>query len=433
MIEAALSPRLRRAVSSYTGIVRTLDECLASSTEPRLYRATCEVRGGAALVGSPLDHCAGIGGAGTTRAEAAAAAVGEALERYSATYVSGERLVVTTARRLGEAAVAPDRFALFSDAQYATAGFPFRRFTDETEIAWVEGCALPTGEPAWIPAELVYLGDTALADGPIGYATSSGAACGETIAATIERGLCELLERDAFMIVWAARLSMPLLDWSAAPALVELDRQFFAPTGLAYATVDLSAFHDVPSVLGVVRAPPGFSGALGVGAGTAATIERAWLKALAEAFAARSAGAKLELLEPGAYGPSGEDVATFEDHIRYYADERRAQAAAFLDRSPARTSAGDVRRLGGDPISSLFARVAAAGSSAYAVDVTSPDVAELGLVVTKVLAPELCALDVVHGARFLGGRRLYEAAAELGLRTEPVAASDVNPYPHPFP
>src|SRR5262249_52745620 len=161
----------------------------------------------------------------------------------------------------------------------------------------------------------------------------------ETSTATIERGLCELLERDAFMIIWAGALSMPLLDWAGSRALVELDRQFFAPTGLAYAAVDLSSFHGVPSVLGVVRAPPGCGGA---GAGTAATIEGAWLKALAEAFAARSAGAKLELLERRDYGPNGEGVATFEDHIRYYADECRATPAAFLDASPARTRAADV-------------------------------------------------------------------------------------------
>jgi ribosomal protein S12 methylthiotransferase accessory factor len=433
MIEAALQPKLRHAVSTYTGIVRTLDECLASSAEPRLYRVTCDVRGGDALLGSPLGHCAGIGGAGTTRAEAAAAAVGGGGERYTGSYVPRERLAVTSARELGDAAVAPERFALFSDAQYAAPGFPFRRFTDETEVAWVEGRALPSGEPAWLPAELVYLGDTALPDGPIGYATSSGAACADTTEAAIERGLCELLERDAFMIVWAGRLSLPLLDWSAELPLVELDRRFFMRTGLRYAAVDLSAFHDLPSVLGVVRAPPGLPGALGVGAGTAATVERAWLKALSEAFAARSAGAKLELLEPGAYGPTGEGVTTFEDHIRYYADERRARPAAFLDASADRTPARRVRALGRNPIASLCARVAAAGSSAYVVDITSPDVAELGLTVVKALAPELCALDVAHGARYLGGRRLYEAAAGVGLRTGPLAESEVNPYPHPFP
>ncbi len=433
MIEAALTPRLRSAVSSYTGIVRTIDECLASSAEPRLYRVTCDVQGGDELLGSPLAHCAGIGGAGTTRAEAAAAAVGEALERYSASYVPRDQLVVASARELGATAVAPERFALFSARQHASPAFPFRRFTPETRVAWVEGTALPGGQSAWLPAELVFLGDAGIGRRPIGYATSSGTACGETRAVTVERGLCELLERDAFMIAWAARLSLPLLAWSSVPALVELERRFFVPAGLTYSAVDLSAFHGVPSVLGVVRAPSGFPGALGVGAGTAPTVERAWFKALAEAFAARSAGAKLALLESRAYGPHGEGVGTFEDHIRYYGDERRSSAAAFLDASPARTRAHEVRSLTADVVGELCARVVAAGSSAYAVDVTAPDVAELGLVVTKVVAPELCSLDVAHGARFLGGRRLYEAAAELGLRAAPLKEADLNPYPHPFP
>ena len=241
MIET-LTPRLRRAVSSYTGIVRTLEECLASTAEPRLFRATCEVKGSDGLLGSPLGHCAGIGGAGTTRADAAAAAVGEALERYSATFVPHERFVVASARELGDAAVGPERFALFSERQLATPGFPFRRFASDTRVAWVEGVALPEGRPAWLPAELVYLGDARLGERPIGYATSSGAACSETRAEALERGLCEVLERDAFMITWNAQLSLPLLDWSESPALVELEQRYFAPTGLSYAAVDLSSF-----------------------------------------------------------------------------------------------------------------------------------------------------------------------------------------------
>jgi len=67
------------------------------------------------------------------------------------------------------------------------------------------------------------------------------------------------------------------------------------------------------------------------------------------------------------------------------------------------------------------------------VDVTSPDVRELGLTVTRVIAPELCALDVSHRARFLGGERLTTAAYESGLRATPLELVDVNPLPHPFP
>jgi ribosomal protein S12 methylthiotransferase accessory factor len=249
----------------------------------------------------------------------------------------------------------------------------------------------------------------------------------------VERGLFEVLERDAFMIAWTSRLSLPLLQWSDDERIVALDRRFFAPTGLDYSAIDLSAFHGIPCVLGVARAREGRLGALGIGAGTAATIERAWLKALSEAFAARAAGVKLVVLDDRDYGQLGEGVATFEDHIRFYARAERAGPADFLDTSPARRSVGAISSLSRDSVAALCARVDAAGSSAYAVDVTSPDVADLGLVVIKVIAPELCALDVAHRARFLGGRRLYDAAYGLGLRARPLSEDEVNPYPHPFP
>jgi ribosomal protein S12 methylthiotransferase accessory factor len=439
VIADALTPCLRRAYSPYTGIVRSLEECLHLPSEPPLFRAACEVGRGDALLGSSLDHLTGIGGAGTSRAQAAAAAVGEALERYAMSYVDPSRIVVATAAELGDDAVDPERFALFSDPQYAGEGFPFAPFRRDTRVAWVGGWRVSDGAYAWLPAELVFLGEvTARESVRIGYATSSGAACSETVEEALERGLGEVLERDAFMIAWANRLSLALLEWSEDQDLVEIEQSLFAPTALRYSVVDLSGFHGLPSFLGVVRAPHLRSGALGVGAGTAGDISRAWWKALSEAFACRAAGTKLALLRPDRpYGPRGAGVAGFDDHIQYYADRDRARAAAFLDESPRRVRSGDIPRLLGETpaerVAELADRVRRAGSEAYAVDVTSPDVGELGLVVTKVTAPELCALDVPQGARFLGGRRLYEAAAQLGLRERVLAVDEVNPDPHPFP
>jgi ribosomal protein S12 methylthiotransferase accessory factor len=71
--------------------------------------------------------------------------------------------------------------------------------------------------------------------------------------------------------------------------------------------------------------------------------------------------------------------------------------------------------------------------SAYAVDVTSPDVRSAGFRVARVIAPELCQLDVVERARFLGGTRLYEAAYVAGLVDRPLLHAELNPDPHPFP
>jgi ribosomal protein S12 methylthiotransferase accessory factor len=439
VIADTLTPKLRRAYSPYTGIVRSLEECLHLPSEPPLFRVACEVGRGRGLLGSPLDHLAGLGGSGMSRAEAAAAAVGEALERYSLSYVDPSRLRVASAEELGEGAVDPDRFALFASWQYAADGFPFVPFRRTTRVAWVEGWRIRDGAPAWVPAELVFLGETGF-DGAahVGYATSSGAACAATRDEALARGLAEVLERDAFMIVWANRLSLPLLDWSGDERLVELDEATFAATGLSYAAVDLSVFHRVPSVLGVVRAPGLAVGALGVGAGTAPTAESAWWKALSEAFACRAAGTKLALLRPEQrYGPNGQGVVMFEDHIQYYADRQRARATAFLDESAERVPIAEVPPLPGqtraEHVAAFCESVGRAGSEAYAVDATSPDVLDLGFVVTKVVAPELCPLEVPHAARFLGGRRLYDASAALGFTPDVLRERDVNQEPHPFP
>jgi len=78
-------------------------------------------------------------------------------------------------------------------------------------------------------------------------------------------------------------------------------------------------------------------------------------------------------------------------------------------------------------------RLACRGVSAYAVDVTSPDVRRGGFHVARVIAPELCQLDVIERARFLGGSRLYDAAFEVGLVPRRLAVGDLNRDPHPFP
>ncbi len=51
----------------------------------------------------------------------------------------------------------------------------------------------------------------------------------------------------------------------------------------------------------------------------------------------------------------------------------------------------------------------------------------------RVIAPELCALDVEHSARLLGGGRLYDEPLQLGARERRLTEADVNPDPHPFP
>jgi ribosomal protein S12 methylthiotransferase accessory factor len=392
-------------VSPLVGVVRGVQETLAGPEDARLAAAWCETAYPRALVG---------GGSGLSVHDARTAAIGEAVERYSACIVDPDACVAATARELGSAAVDPARFGLFSERQYATTGFPYVRFDRDTRLTWIEGVSLPDGEPAWLPAQLVHLAGHE-AERPICRTTSSGLACHATFEGATVAALLELLERDAFMITWKTRTSWPLLDWRDDERLVSFEETFLQPTGLRRHAVDLSAFWDVPIVAAVVRG----GSTLGVGAAAALSVERAVMKALDEATRVRTWAQALRAA--GVEAPAAENIEELDDHVRFYADPRNAAKVDFLDGSPRRRRVDRVEAVDGD-IEALCLRLAQRNVTAYAVNVTSSDIRDAGLSVVRVIAPELCALDVEHDAQLLGASRLYE-----------FASGALNPDPHPFP
>jgi ribosomal protein S12 methylthiotransferase accessory factor len=428
--------RLQTLVSSHVGVVRSTRRYLAVTDDAPLVSVACELADGRDVIGADVDARA-IAWSPSGRT-ALAAALGEAVERYSASYLPASGVALSTAAELGPEAVDPERFTLFRSDQYERPGFACRPFTRETPVRWARAARLPDGAPAWLPAQLVYLTGLPPAPGEtiIGYATSSGLACGPTLEEALQSALFEVLERDAFMLTWNARLSLPRLELSGHPELERFLDHYVSGTGLRVAAVDLSVFHDVPTVLALVRGNDGV--ALTVGAAAAGWTLDACTKAFGEAFAGR---AWARVLVAGApereFEPDFADVVDFDDHVHLYALSEHAHHADFLDASTERRMVSKVPELhegtAADRVVTLADRLQRAGTPAYAVDVTSPDVRAARMRVVRVLVPELSPLDLFHGGRFLGGRRLYEAPRRLGLRDSPLEPDQVNPYPHPFP
>ena len=433
-LDAALA-RLDAAVSPLVGIVTRTVSTTHTTDESPVPNCAAELASAERTLGaSTVEY--GSGAHPDVR-RARAAAIGEALERYSAMFVPEEQLRLTTALALGPQAVPPQSFALFHSTQHATAGFPFAPFTADTRLQFIEGVSLVNGGCGFLPAQLVYLRPTDPTHRPIGYSTSSGLACAPTLAEATLAALLELVERDAVMLAWKCGLSLPRLDWSDDDELQALDRRFFRTTGVRFSVVDGSRFLGVPIAIAVVHGPPASRAALAVGAGAAADIGEAWLKAVVEAFGVYRWLGSQAASTPDAPHPEADSIVTFDDHMRFYAHDEQAQLASFLDASTELTATRAIPPLHGsspaEQIEALVAKLARHDISAYAVDVTAPDVRALGLRVVRVVAPELCALDVAHRGRFLGGARLVTAAHEAGLAPTALSITDLNPHPHPFP
>lgn len=423
--------RLEEAVSPLTGIVRFAPAIMVAADEPRLHAFACELASTAETTGA--DTGAYAGSAHVHAGQARAASIGEAIERYSAAFLP-TGLTIGSVAELGTDAVAPESFALFHERQYGP-GFPFTRFTRSLRLSFAEGFSLVDGSPAFLPAQLVYL-ERERSEPWIGYTTSNGLACGPTLAEAVLAALLEVVERDAMMLVWTNRLSLPRLTWIDDPPIRTIDEHAFAPTALRYTAIDTSAFFGVPATIGVVHGAPDDPAAIGVGAGCSVTIGDAWRSCLAEAFGVHRWLRGL-LADSPAPIERIEDVRSLDDHTLFHGTPGRATGLTFLEAAGDERSTADIADVPGttpgELVAEIVRRLRSRGVSAYAADVTSPDVHALGLKVARVVAPELCALDVHGAAPYRGGSRLYRAAFDAGLVEAPLTFDDLNPLPHPYP
>ena len=136
-------------------------------------------------------------GKGLDLAAAKASGVMEAIETYHA-----------------ETITLPLKYASFGELCYGhrmvdIAGLPFcahSRWRDDLAMLWIEGLELLSGEPVWLPYELVSANYTLPLPPGSGCfaANTNGLASGNSLGEAICHGLCELIERDATTL-WHVR------------------------------------------------------------------------------------------------------------------------------------------------------------------------------------------------------------------------------------
>jgi ribosomal protein S12 methylthiotransferase accessory factor len=434
MMQHLLAPPKPAALSGVSGIVRHIVQSEMHRGDPDVFVVAAQTANLRAY-GLPHEASSDGSGAGLRYTAARDAAIGECIERYACGIVHPEALVFGSyadLRAQGEQPVAPDDWALFAPEQYATA--PYAPFEHHTPLGWLRAADLRRWRTCLVPACLVYMPYSfPFADqGEVEIATaiSTGAACAPRRAEALLKGLCELVERDAFMIMWRNQLRCPRLRIDPAGRLGKIFARHFARPGLRFELFDTRLDLAIPSFCGVMlderRNPP----AIMVGGAAHPDPERAALKTLLELVQ----GLKwLDHMGPRPIdpGPDYQNIRDFEDRVRLYAFGDMQPALDFLLAGDQTIDLADIPALGGhDPSADLGRCVellAAAGMDVYAVDITPSDAAHCGYSIIKMLIPQAETMEADHRLPFLGGRRRREVPAAL-KRT-----AGVNPYPHPYP
>jgi bacteriocin biosynthesis cyclodehydratase domain-containing protein len=178
-------------------------------------------------------------GRGFNRKEAKRKAIFEGIERRSSFWHGDEKVLRSTARDLGTAAILPAEMFLVEGLK---APFDVLELMD-----WVRVENL-LGEQRWIPASLCYFGYPRRETWSVG-AHSNGCALGRTPEDARARAVLELIEREAVLAWWRNEVTLPCLrvDGKAAEMLA-----FVRDAGAELLLLDATLDWEVPVCLAVV-------------------------------------------------------------------------------------------------------------------------------------------------------------------------------------
>ena len=225
-------------------------------------------------------------------------------------------------------------------------------------------------------------------------------------------GLCELAERDAFVIGWLTRLAAPRIDFSGATGVASEIRSHYARFGIELLAFDLTTELEIPVVMAVAFDRSGSLPAATVGLGCHLDPTTALDRAAMEVVQVRTGTVR-------AYrGPQPpdriecyQDVRTLENHATFAAQpEQLAEFDFLLDgAAPARLADLLDRRRGSVEADLEYCRerLEASGCTVAYVDLTLPDVEPFGVRIVRAIATGLQPIHFGWGEERLGGRRLF--------------------------
>lgn len=430
----------KRLISKRTGIISTVEFENLATGEPSVYFARTTPASNIALNGMETMNQGTAASIDPKRA--IIKAIGESIERYCPAHFNYEDFVLATYNDLDCEAVHPANFALFSERQYAEPDFPFSPLTISTPLRWVSAYSISHDQPILVPASFVHIPYyfDPLYETPSHNPISTGLACGSNLAPAICKGILEVIERDAFMIMWQNQLSCSRIDLST------VDDQFIQSmlNELEILPLDCQVYLipsdiEVPVIMVLLRGASGHLPHSVIGVSADLNPYKALTLALEEVSLGWMGMGRYALSQKE-YEPAEnyQNVDTVIRHgIAHAVDPTLSKSLEFLNPSGKQISFQDIKNRYDENmvnnVRHLVDKLNEKDLNVIVKDLTTVDVDEAGFKVIRAVVPGMQPLDVNHARRYLGGKRLYETPCQMGLRSHPLTEEEVNPYPHIFP
>ena len=385
-------------------------------------------------------NTSGHGSSMNTLEEAMSKAVGELLERHFFAYQGSAKTMRYSPSELASGTTKHlDIETLNAYLPWQTERSPWFARAPEQPLSWVEGVELTSNKKVLMPTQLVFWKyEDRKKENALAPSTTSGSAGHFTREEAILGSLLENIQRDGFLIYWLNMLSPKVIDVATSedPRLREL-LAYVKRYRLEIYFLDITTDLDVPSVACAVVDTYGPESAVAIGAAAGFDPAAALLQAAQEAVSVyvSMSDKKTSLLSEPYVPFSDHTIARGErltmwrgaamlERFRFFVSGEPEALDAFARKE--RESFSVPQQI--NYILEKF-RSLGRGYEAYCYEVRNPVLETLGYHVVKTIVPQLMPLYLVESLVTLDAPRLREVPKKLGL----TAATEYNPWPHPFP
>ena len=334
-----------------------------------------------------------------------------------------------TFKDLGILAIGPERFVGFSDEVRKQ---PECNFSDDSFFLWIEAESLTDRKKKPVPAQIVsarhgHKVEVKHIEPIIRMSITTGLATAPTKERAILRGVLEVIERDAFMITWLNKLSMPRIILKEMAERNEAIRNLVdqcARYNLIPHAVLLCTDAPVYVVCGLIEdrsGGPSFT----LGARASFSIEEAVEDSLSEALSVRIALRNSVLKIP-------DDIKDLnrDDRILYWAKPENKNGMKFFISGQEQSPVFDNASLNDkEHLERIVSWCRSKSYELFTVDIgrSSKNPTDWHVYFTSI--PEMQPLHLRERYPYFSGPRLKSVPKTLGY--EP--AKEINTDPHPFP
>jgi len=357
-------------------------------------------------------------------------ALGESIERFCLSLYRKKKFKKTSFQKLKDNAVDPSEFIKFSQNQLKIDKKKLLEILRNKELCWTSIYSINKQKEMFIPAQLIYVPfneKEVTIQNPI----STGAALGSSYSGAIYRAICEILERDAFMITYllkkqVKKINITKLKNKKIKTLLDYFKRYFLDTYI----FDITNDFNIPTTLFLIIDKTGIGPAVSIGTKTDIDIENAILGSIEEAQKVRNwirfnmitNSKRFKLLKNN---PS--EIKSLLDRGLFWAHKENIKKLNFLIKSrlEKKITITKTPKKTLEKLKYLINILKNNNFSIYVKDLTpkNPSIAPFKAV--KAIIPEAHPLYLYEDLPYLWSKRLMQNLKEKNRKK-------INTFPHPF-